>query len=223
MKQLKQKVILFDLDGTLTDSAAGVIASVRHCLAGLHQEPSANDDLLFLVGPPLWESFTGYFGLSEQDAAKALKTYRRHYEEEGMFLTKIFPGIQEMLGELLSKEKRLGVATSKSQDFAEKILTHYGLLHYFDFVAGSDNGNLDLRNTKAKVLRYALENMQADVSEAVLVGDRMYDIIGAKEIGMPVVAVEYGYGTRAELVSYGADYIVKTPADVAALFDEEEA
>lgn len=219
MKQLKQKVILFDLDGTLTDSAKGVIASVRHSMDNFQEFPKEDQDLLFLIGPPLWDSFTGYFGLSEQDAAKTLKKYRKHYEEDGMYLTSIFPGVKEMLGELLSKGKKLGVATSKSQDFAVKILTHYGLIHYFDFVAGSDNANIDLRNTKAKVLNYAMENMQSDVSETVLIGDRMYDIIGAKAVGIPVVAVEYGYGTRTELVSYGADYIVKTPEEVTALFE----
>lgn len=218
MKPLTQRVVLFDLDGTLTDSAAGVITSVRHSMAAIGQEPALEEDLTFLVGPPLTESFQGYFQLNEQDMAKVLKIYRRHYEAEGMYLTSVFPGVKEMLSQLQAKGKKLGVATSKSEEFAVSILEHFGLAPFFDFVAGSDNMGANQRNTKAKVLSYALMNMGAEAGEAVLVGDRMYDIIGAKEVGMPVIAVEYGYGQRAELVGYGADYIVKTPEEVVALF-----
>lgn len=218
MEKLKQNVILFDLDGTITDSAPGVIQSMRHSLLQCGITPPEVKDMFFMMGPPLIDTYQQVFHLDAATTQKALEIYRKRYEEKGMYENSLFAGVKDMLYTLKEAGKQLGVATSKAQDFAELIIEHFGIRDCFDFIAGCDSSDLQARNTKAKVISFALVSMQASKDNAVLVGDRMYDIMGAKEIGIPVIAVEYGYGERDELVQYGADYIVPTPQDVVNLF-----
>ena len=218
MEKLTQEVIFFDLDGTLTESAPGIIKTVQYSMEQCGLKAPTMEELAFVVGPPLMDSFTGPLKMNQEKAVEVFHCYRERYEKEGMFDSCVYQGIITLLKTLRKKGKRLGVATSKSQDFAVKIIEHFELMPYFDFVAGSDNEHAGERNTKAKVLQYGIEQMGITKEDAVLVGDRMYDINGAKEVGVPVVAVEYGYGSVAEFVEHGADYIAKTPHEVAELF-----
>lgn len=201
--------ILFDLDGTLTDSAPGIFETVRYALSKQNITPP--DDLNFLLGPPLMDTFQNAFHMSQQSAEKAYQDYCQRYAEKGMFQNSVFDGIKEMLSELKKHDKKLAVATSKSQDFAQQIIEHFGLSQYFDYVSGNYLGQ---RDTKEKVVRYALEQLKESPESAILVGDRMYDIIGGKKAGVNVIGVLYGYGEREELEQYGADAIAETPQDV---------
>lgn len=201
--------ILFDLDGTLTDSAPGILATLKYALKKQNIIPP--DDLDFVLGPPLMDTFCNTFHMSQQSAEQAYNDYYKLYAEKGMYQNSVFEGVKEMLAELKKQGKKLAVATSKSQDFAQQIIEHFGLSEYFDFVSGNYLGQ---RDTKAKVVRYALEQLQEMPECAVLVGDRMYDIIGGKEVGVSTIGVLYGYGDKEELEQYGADVLAETPQDV---------
>ena len=213
---LKQNIILFDLDGTLTDSMEGVIRSAQYMQEKMGMKVWDFEDLRFMVGPPLIESFTKEFGMPFTEAEKGIEVFRERYSTIGLFENKVFPGIVEMLEALKAKGKRMAVATSKKEDLAVRILEHFDIAKYMEVIGGDmrEAG----RDNKAKVIDYVLETMQAEKDDVIMVGDRKFDIVGAHAIGIPCIAVEWGYGDRAEFEAHDADYIVATTEDVADLF-----
>lgn len=216
MEKLKQTIVLFDLDGTLTDSAEGVIRSAQYMQEKMGIEKWADEDLKFIVGPPLMKTFTEDFAMDAETAETALAHFRERYTTVGLFENKLYPGIEEMLTALRKKDKRLAVATSKKEETAVRILEHFGVAKYFE-VIGGDNRAAG-RDNKAKVIAYVLEQMRAEKTDVVMVGDRKFDVEGAHAMGIPCVAVEYGYGNREEFLACGADVVVAAPEDVAELF-----
>lgn len=210
------KTILFDLDGTLTDSSPGIINSIIYSMKKFGVTIEDTVPLRRFLGPPLHESFMDVFGFDSEKAMKAVEYYREYYTVKGIEENSVYEGIEDLLASLKLEGKRLVVATSKPQPFAEKIINDFGLNKYFDFVAGS---NLDgTRSKKVQVIKYALKSCGiGDISQAVMIGDRMHDVAGAKEAGIDCIGVEYGYGDYNELESAGADYIVKTAEDLKAL------
>lgn len=216
MEKLKQNIILFDLDGTLTDSADGIIRACQYMQEKMGMEIWNSEDLQFIVGPPLMQTFTKDFGMDTETAEKALVTYREYYTTKGLFENKVYPGVPEMLAELKKKGKRMAVATSKKESMAVTILDHFGIADYFEVIAG-DARHIG-RDTKAKVIDYVLQTMQAEKADVIMVGDRKFDIEGAHALGIPCIAVEYGYGNREEFEAYDADFIAATAGDVANLF-----
>lgn len=216
MEKLQQNIIIFDLDGTLTDSAEGVIRSAQHMQEKMGISKWANEDLKFIVGPPLIKTFTEDFQMNQEDAQRALGFFRERYATVGLFENKVYDGIPEMLEELKKKGKCLVVATSKKEETAVRILKHFEIDGYFDIIGG-DNREIG-RDTKAKVIEYVLESLGAKKEDAIMVGDRKFDVEGAHLVGIPCIAVEFGYGDRAEFEAYGADYIAETPKAVEELF-----
>lgn len=216
MEKLQQSIIIFDLDGTLTDSAEGVIRSAQHMQEKMGISKWADEDLKFIVGPPLIKTFTEDFQMNQEDAQRALGFFRERYATVGLFENKVYDGIPEMLEELKKKGKCLVVATSKKEETAVRILKHFGIDGYFDIIGG-DNREIG-RDTKAKVIEYVLESLGAKKEDAIMVGDRKFDVEGAHLVGIPCIAVEFGYGDRAEFEAYGADYIAETPKAVEELF-----
>ena len=216
MEKLKQTIILFDLDGTLTDSAEGVIRSVQHMQEKMGFKIWETADLKFVIGPPLMKTFTEDFAMDRETAEKAIAIYRERYTTIGMYENKVYAGVEEMLAALKAKGKKMGVATSKKEELAVEILEHFGIAKYFDVIGGDQR--LIGRDTKAKVIDYVLETLQAEKDDVIMVGDRLFDIEGAHALGVPGIAVEYVYGDRAEFETYGADYIVATTEDVTNLF-----
>lgn len=216
MEKLKQHIILFDLDGTLTDSAEGVINACQYMQKKMGMRVWDKDDLKFIVGPPLMKTFTEDFAMDQETAERALVTYREYYTTIGLFENKVYPGIGEMLENLHRKGKRMAVATSKKEEMAYTILEHFGIAKYFE-VIGGDKREVG-RDNKAKVIDYVLETMKAQKDDVIMVGDRKFDIEGAHAIGIPCIAVEFGYGDREEFEAYGADFIAATAEDVANLF-----
>lgn len=216
MDKLKQNIILFDLDGTLTDSKEGVIRSAQYMQEKMGIRVWTDDELYFIVGPPLIDSFTGEFEMDMETAEKAIEIFRERYSTIGLFENKVFPGIVELLENLQAKGKRMAVATSKKEDLAIRILEHFDIAKYFEIIGGDmrEAG----RDNKAKVIDYVLETMKAEKDDVIMIGDRKFDINGAHAIGIPCIAVEYGYGDRAEFEAHGADYIAATTEDVANLF-----
>ena len=205
--------ILFDLDGTLTDPAIGITNSVMHALKKYGIAVSDRKELYKFIGPPLWDSFEKYCGFSKEEANTAVEYYREYYRDKGMFENQVYDGCEGLLKELKDNGKILIVATSKPEVFAEQILEHFGIAKYFTFIAGS---TLDgSRVKKGDVIRYALESCNIiDGSQAIMIGDREHDIIGAKETGLISIGVLFGYGSRAELEEAGADFIVSTVEDI---------
>lgn len=214
-------IILFDLDGTLTDSGEGIINSVKYALRTNGDDIPDESVLLKFIGPPLWESFETFCGFSHEKACGLVELYREYYREKGLFENAVYDGVEKMLSELKAQGKRLAVATSKPEVFSVRILEHFGLAEYFENITGA---TLDgTRIEKADVIACALECCGADKDSRVLmVGDRKHDILGAHKNNIPCAAVLYGYGTREEFEEYGADYIVKEPSEIAALAAQEE-
>lgn len=210
------QIVLFDLDGTLTDPGVGITNSVAYALKKYGIEVADKTQLYPFIGPPLIDSFEKYYGFSEEEAKHAVTLYREYFREKGIFENEVYDGIAPMLEHLTDSGKTLIVATSKPEIFARQILEHFQLDGCFRYIAGA---NLDgTRSKKNEVIEYALEACDVtDRSAAVMIGDRDYDIIGAQKTGLDSVGVLYGYGNRAELERAQATYIVKTVADLEQL------
>lgn len=202
-------VILFDLDGTLTDSSPGIINSIIYALNKYNIAVENTSQLRKFLGPPLHESFKDFYGFDENKAMEAVGFYREYFSTKGIFENEVYEGIASLLQSLSECGKRLILATSKPQPFTDKIMEHFDLTQYFECIAGS---NMDgTRSKKADVISYALQQCNVtDKSKTVMIGDRAQDIIGAKSVGIDAIGVEYGYGDYDELNDAGANYIVKT-------------
>ena len=193
---------MFDLDGTLTDPKEGITKSVRHALNHYGIQVDDLDNLTPFIGPPLTDSYKKYYGFSDEQAWEGVLVYREYFSERGWHENKEYPGIKEMLEALKEAGRVLLVATSKPEEFAKKILDHFDMAEYFDFIGGADMGETRVR--KADVIRYVLEQYGLDASpetlaRCVMVGDREHDVLGARECGMDCVGVLYGYGDRREM------------------------
>ena len=203
---------LFDLDGTLTDPFEGITNSIVYALKKFGIEVSDKRNLIDFIGPPLAESFRSVYGFGEEDAQKAVAYYREYFSEKGIFENRVYTGVEDMLKNLKLRNVKIILATSKPQPFAERILAHFNLESYFDFVAGA---TLDSRRSqKAEVISYALEGGNANVQNSVMVGDRKHDVLGAKAHGLKSIGVLYGYGGLEELLKSGAAFLADTPSDI---------
>lgn len=210
-----KKYFLFDLDGTLTDTGEGIMKSAQYALDdfGIKNEPEEN--LRRFVGPPLDASFREFYGLSQEQALKAVEKYRERYREKGVFESPLYPGIKELLEEL-SQKAQICLATSKPLVFARQILELRGVERYFTHMVGA---NLDGTMTdKAQVIGEVLRRLENPPKEqAVMAGDRLHDILGAKAQNVESIGVRYGYAGKNELEEAGADYIVSTVEELGAL------
>lgn len=203
-----KKYLLFDLDGTLTDPEEGITKAVQLGLAGCGITVEDRTSLRPFIGPPLLDQFLEW-GLSADQAEEAVRIFRAYYVSTGAYENREYAGIREMLEALRGAGYRLYVATSKPELTAGMVMDHFGLRDYFCCVAGADLEGK--RTRKAEVIRYLLEKENiTDLSQAVMIGDRKYDVLGARETGMDSIGVLYGYGDREELETAGAGYIAAT-------------
>lgn len=208
-----KSIILFDLDGTITDSQLGITRSAAYALErfGIHVEDPST--LKFFVGPPLHDSFVEHYGFSADEATRAVETYREYYREKGILENEVYPHIPQLLADLKANGKTVIMATSKPTVFAKRILEYFSLDQYFSYVSGAELSGV--RNNKDEVIEYALEQCGiTDRSQCVMVGDRKHDIIGAKKTSLASVGVLYGYGDREELETAGADCIAEDVFDL---------
>ena len=205
--------IFFDLDGTLTDPKFGITRSIQYALGRLDRAVPPEDELTWCIGPPLRASFKKLLGTDDL-AGEALSLYRERFADIGLFENELYPGIEDTLSVLakpvLAKSgRRLFVATSKPSVYAERIIDHFKLKVYFERVFGSE---LDgRRSDKTDLLSYALKVTQVDPLDAIMIGDRSHDMIGARNNGMTAVGVLYGYGSKEELLNAGAHRVCATP------------
>jgi len=213
-------VILFDLDGTITDPKVGITKSVQYALSHFDIHVDDPDELCHFIGPPLRESFREFYGLSEEDAELATAKYRERFIPTGIYENEVYDGMAGLLKSLKESGKTLILATSKPTVFAERVLEHFGIAEYFTFISGSElNGE---RSDKFEVITYALENCDiSDLDSCIMIGDRKFDIIGAKAVGVSCVGVLYGYGDEDELEAAGADYLVRDVWELGELLSGE--
>ena len=210
-------VILFDLDGTLTDPKVGITTCAAYGLKQFGIEVEDLDTLTKFIGPPLIDSFMEYYGLTREQAEQAIVKYRERYTDVGWSENIPYTGIHRLCAKLKEAGKKLLVATSKPEGPAVRIMEHFDLAQYFDLIGGAPLDNSE-RGRKAAVIRDTLERAGVtDLSRCVMVGDRLHDIHGAHEVGMPVIGVLYGYGDRAEHEEHGADYIAADLAELEAI------
>lgn len=207
-----QKAILFDLDGTLTDSGDGIINCAIVALQHFGLPAPSREEMRVFVGPPLHETFL-QFGVAPEQAEEAIQVFRQRYIPIGKFENIPYPGIQAVLGNLKKAGHKLYVATSKPETTAREILDHFDLSKYFDGICGA---SMDLsRFSKEDVITYLLEqNGRAD--NMVMVGDTKFDVLGAKLHGIPTVGVAWGYGKVSEMREAGAVKIVETMEELEA-------
>jgi phosphoglycolate phosphatase len=208
--------ILFDLDGTLTDSSLGITRCVQYALAQLgHPVPEA-DDLLFCIGPPLFESFSSLLaGEATNRAQEAVLLYRERFDRIGKFENRVYGDIPATLADLQEQGFALFVATAKPEIFARQILDHFGLSPYFSGIYGSrlDGGLGD----KGQLIGHIMREEGLAKEETIMVGDRKHDMIGARTCAISGIGVTYGYGSEAELVEAGAGYLVDQPLAIVEL------
>ncbi len=210
--------LLFDLDGTIIDSAKGIMASALHALKRFGIEDHDEEKLLRFIGPPLQDSFEQIYGFSAEQSKLAVQYYRAHYKAEGMYQNTVYAGVEEVLRQLHAMGKQLIIATCKPEPFAIQILEQIGLSRYFDCITGAMLD--DSRRTKAEVIACAMQRCGiTDPAAAVMIGDRSHDILGAKACGLRSIGVLYGYGTLAELQTAGATHIAPTPFDILHCMD----
>lgn len=194
------KHLLFDLDGTLTDSGEGIIRCGQETLAHFGLEVPDYDDLRPMVGPPLRDSLRR-FGISEENMDEAIEVYRVAYVDHGQYENFPYPGIEDLLKRLCADGHKLYVATSKPEVMAQHILKHFGLDRYFNVICGSTlDGN---RITKAEVIRHLLAQLPEN-EKIIMIGDTIYDIEGANELDLPSIGVAWGYGDIAHMKAAGA-------------------
>lgn len=212
------RAILFDLDGTLTQSGEGITKSVQYALEKLGKPEPDLKKLEVFVGPPLLQQFMKYAGLDEETAVKAVEYYRERYTDVGIFENRPYPGVEEMLEGLKRKGYILAVASSKPERFVRRILDHFHLTGYFQEIVGSEmNGG---RTSKAEVIEEALLrlHMSGCRKDVIMVGDKEHDVLGAREAGISCVAVSYGYGTEEELKNAAPLKTVHSAGEVLDFF-----
>lgn len=209
------KTVLFDLDGTLTDSAEGILRCLQYALERMEHPCPPPEVLSSHIGPPLRQTFATLFESSEEKRiAQAVALYRERFAVTGMYENRVYSGVPEMLAELRAQSCNLFVATAKVTFYARKILEHFELDSHFTAIQGSE---LDGRfEDKAHLVAELVAQHNLTPSETLMVGDRRHDIVAARKNGVRSLGVTYGYGSRDELAAAGADYIVDSPAEVLA-------
>lgn len=213
---MKKEYILFDLDGTLTDSSPGIINSLIYAFDKLDFKVRDREELREFIGPPLIDMMMKKYGFSHDKATLGLKYYREYFKDKGIFENSVYEGVPQMLCHLQNCGYKLLLATSKPEVFAKRIMEHFDLEKYFYFIGGSDMG--ETRNSKSAVIEYVMKNCGiTEPQKCIMVGDREHDVVGAGKYNIETVGVLFGYGSREELENSGAAYIVETVFELGEL------
>ncbi|MDQ4137739.1 MAG: HAD hydrolase-like protein [Actinomycetota bacterium] len=205
--------VLFDLDGTITDSAPGITATLAYTFERMGIPVPSPAGLLEYVGPPILDSFRDLAGMNAEQSARALEIYREKYLDDGAYDSTVYPGMPTLLRDLAGDSRKVSLATSKPELPATLILEHFGLAPYFDVITGASAD--EVRSAKTDVVAEALVRLRglgADLSRPVMIGDRHHDVEGAADHGVPTIFVDWGYGSPAEAA--GAVAIVSTPEEL---------
>lgn len=204
------KTILFDLDGTLTESGIGITRSVAYALKKHGIEETDQKKLDRFIGPPLIDMFQQMYGFTEEEAKQGVADFREYFSVKGIFENRVYDGVKEMLQALQKAGKTCILATSKPEEYAVQIMERFDLARYFAKICGATMD--EKRTDKAEVIAYAMEGI--DKESAIMVGDREHDVLGAKANGLRCIGVLYGYGSREELETAGAVHLAKKAEDL---------
>lgn len=214
--------ILFDLDGTLSDPKIGITSSVQYALRAFGIDEPNLDKLEPFIGPPLADSFMEFYGFTREQAEQAIVKYRERFDKQGIYENELYEGIDKMLLALKKSGKILAIASSKPTPLVIRVLEYFQIKQYFDYIVGSEFDGR--RSKKEEVVEEALRlmlpaqlNAQEQKERVAMVGDRKFDIEGAKAFGLTSVGVSFGYASEGELETAGADYIVDTVSHLQEL------
>lgn len=215
---MKYPYLFFDLDGTISNSAKGITNAVTYALEHMGITPPAKQDLMHFIGPPLIRTFTADYDLSPEDGARAVAFYREYYNVQGVYECEMYRGVGNLLKQLHEAGYRMVLATCKPAVMAKVVLEYFGISGYFEMVSGPE---LDgTRNEKHQVIAYALEQLGIDdPRNALMIGDRRDDVLGAKMCGLRCLGVLWGYGSEAELRESGAENLAHTTAELQKLIE----
>lgn len=215
----KYKYVLFDLDGTISESAGGIRRSLEHAITALGKPLPNLDDYTLYIGPPLIDTFRNVCHFSEEDSQKGVELYRSFYDEKGKYINNLYDGIKAVLIKLKENGAKIAVCSSKYEKFAEEIVANLGVSDCFDAVCGS---TLDgSRKDKKDLIPYAVKSLDGDFNSekenTVMLGDTYFDARGARQCGVDFIGVEYGYGSIQAMKDEGAEVFAKTPVDILPL------
>ena len=213
---MRYSTVLFDLDGTLTDPSVGICTCIRYALEKAGRPVKPNEYYYKYIGPPLLRSFEVFENATPEEAQELLAFYRERFSETGLFENEVIPGIPELLRDLKAQGLQIAVATGKPTVFAARILDHFGLTPYIDYLSGIA---LNGENTeKCQIIAQALYALGVkDKSRAVMIGDRSHDAVGAKMTHTDFIGVLYGFGNREELESEGVEMLAEDVETLRAL------
>ena len=209
----KYNIVLFDLDGTVIDSIEGILNSMNYSFRNVGIDEINKENLLPFIGPPIVHTLQQHYGMTEEAANHTMTFYHKYYREKGWKQFSLYDGIEELIKELKRQGKKIGMATNKPKYYAEKIIEYKNLHMFFDYIGGS-NFEKGITNKKLVILD-CLDKMGVnDKSKVVMIGDRHYDIDGAKEAGIDAIGITYGYGDKNELTKAGAIKVLDTTKNI---------
>ncbi len=216
----KFNAAIFDFDGTVADSGDGIINCVIYALKKFGIEETDRVKLRYFIGPPLYDSFMDLYGVTREESETLVEYYRERYRTLGCEEAELYPGIADLLKTLRKHGVKTGICSSKPQQFIEKISARLGVLDLFDFISGI---TMDYKESgKDALLRIALDGLGiTDLSTAIMIGDRHFDIDAAKKVGVASIGAVYGFGSREELTAAGADMLADNAEDIRRFILEE--
>lgn len=210
-----KKAVIFDFDGTLCDTGVGVKKSAKYALEAFNIPCPDWEELDFFIGPPLMVTFQERFNQTASDSEKLVQKYRERYTNIGLYESEFYQNIPALLKTLKSQGVKLGIASSKPKNYVEELLIKADLINLFDYVSAvSFTADCE---TKASIITRCLSELQVEPNDALMVGDRFYDIDGAREVGVESIGVLWGFGSKFELIESGATYVIESPADIEAI------
>jgi phosphoglycolate phosphatase len=209
--------VIFDFDGTVADTGEGILKSLQYSFNAMGDEEPDLEDLKKFIGPPVFYSYTHFYGISEDKVDDYVRKYRERYREKGIYESRVYDGLKELIISLKEKNIKVGIASSKPENLIYSVADYLEITNLFDAIVGvkSDNSK---HSTKAGLIAQAMTDLGAtDKNKVLMVGDRLFDIDGAHEAGIKCCGALWGYGDEEEFRAHNADFIAKAPENILSI------
>lgn len=210
--ELKYDGVLLDFDGTIADTGEGIFSSVRYAIEAMGFDPLPEEIIHTFIGPPIFSSFKRELNLSDEDSAKAVEKYRQRYVEDGIYKLQIYDGLEKLMLDMKKSGIKLAIASSKPENFILKILEFLKMDNLFDYISAPESDKAP--ESKTALVERAVSRLGIEKSRAVMIGDRYFDIDGAKGAEIDSIGVTFGFGSKNELQNAGATYIAECADDI---------